>query len=89
MVPKTKRSTDEVPYCFSRSSIKFQGHTGGKNDDLNPICDYKAGRSYHIPQMLPCLLDRNFCLTPKSLRLRVSKKEDEVIMRKGNMVIKS
>ena len=26
-----------MPYCFSRSSIKFQGHTGGNIDDLNPI----------------------------------------------------
>ena len=28
---------EEVPYCFSRSSIKFQGHTGQKitHFDLN------------------------------------------------------
>ena len=25
----------EVPYCFSRSSIKFQGHTGQKNGDFD------------------------------------------------------
>ena len=30
-------SIDEVPYCFSRSSIKFQCHTGWKIDDLNAI----------------------------------------------------
>ena len=27
---KAWRSIEEVPYCFSRSSIKFHGHTGGK-----------------------------------------------------------
>ena len=26
----------EVPYCFPRSSIKFQGHTGQKLTDLDP-----------------------------------------------------
>ena len=34
---KAWRSTEEVPYCFSRSSIKFQGHRDWKIDDLNPI----------------------------------------------------
>ena len=28
---------EELPYCFSRSSIKSQGHTGRKIDDLGPI----------------------------------------------------
>ena len=28
---------EEVPYNFSRSSIKFQGHMGWKIDNLNPI----------------------------------------------------
>ena len=27
---------EKVPCCFPRSSIKFQGHTGWKIDDLNP-----------------------------------------------------
>ena len=54
MMHKAWRSIEEVPYCFSRSSIKFYGHTGGKIDDLNPIWDYKAGRSYQIPQI--CLV---------------------------------
>ena len=29
-------SIEEVPYCFSRSSVKFQGHTGQKNIDFDP-----------------------------------------------------
>ena len=40
MMHKAWRSIEEVPYCFSRSSIKFHGHTGGKIDDLNPVWDY-------------------------------------------------
>ena len=35
------------------------------------------------------VIDENFCLTPRGIRLCVSKKGDEVIVRNGNMVIKS
>ena len=31
------QSIEEVPNFFSRSSIKFPGHTGLKINDLNPI----------------------------------------------------
>ena len=31
MMHKASNSIEEVPYCFLRSSIKFQGHTGHKN----------------------------------------------------------
>ena len=31
---KACRSLEEVPYCFSRSSVKFQGHTGQKNEQF-------------------------------------------------------
>ena len=54
MMHKAWRSIEAVPYCFSRSSIKSHGHTGGKMDDLNPIWDYLAGHSYQIPQI--CLV---------------------------------
>ena len=40
-----RRSIEEVSYCFSRSSIKFQGHTGQKNDYFNPIWVRLLGRS--------------------------------------------
>ena len=40
MMHKAWCSKEEVPYGFSRSSITFQGHTGWKIDDLNPIWDY-------------------------------------------------
>ena len=54
MMHKAWRGIEEVSYCFSRSSIKFHGHTGGKIEDLHPIWDYKASRSYQIPQI--CLV---------------------------------
>ena len=31
MMHKAWSSIEEVPYCFSRSSVKFQGHTEQKN----------------------------------------------------------
>ena len=51
MMHKAWGSIEEVPNCFAKSSIKFHGHTVGKIDDLNPIWDYMAGRSYQIPQI--------------------------------------
>ena len=37
MMHKAWCSIEEVHYCFPRSSIKLQGHTGWKIDGLNPI----------------------------------------------------
>ena len=37
MISKTWNSIEEVPYCLSRSSIKFEGHMYRQIDDLNPI----------------------------------------------------
>ena len=36
MLHKTWNSKGEVPYCFPRSSIKFQGHTGQNITDFYP-----------------------------------------------------
>ena len=45
-----------MPYCFLGSSIKCQGHTGWKIDDLNPIWVRLLGRSQlSNPSDLPCL----------------------------------
>ena len=41
---KARCSIEEMP-CFSRSSIKFQGHTGWFIDDLNPIWVRLLGQS--------------------------------------------
>ena len=45
MVHKAWHNIEEVPYYFSRSSIKFQGHKGWKIDYLNPIWLRLLGRS--------------------------------------------
>ena len=34
---KLENSKGEMPYCFPRSSIKFQGHTGQNITDFDPI----------------------------------------------------
>ena len=36
MMHKAWRRIEEVPYCFSRSSFKFQGHTEQKNRQFWP-----------------------------------------------------
>ena len=36
MMHKAWCSIEEVPFCFPRSSIKFQGHTGQKIADFDP-----------------------------------------------------
>ena len=36
MVHKAWSSVEEVPYCFSRSSVKFQGHTALKIAEFDP-----------------------------------------------------
>ena len=52
---KAWRSVEEVPYCFLRSSIKFQDHMGHKIDDLNPTWVILQGRSQlSNPSDWPC-----------------------------------
>ena len=36
MMHKAWSSIEEVPYCFSRSSVKLQGHTAKKNRRFQP-----------------------------------------------------
>ena len=36
MMHKAWSSIEEVPYCFSRSSVKFQGHTALKSVEFDP-----------------------------------------------------
>ena len=56
MMHKVWCSIEEVPCYFLGSSIKFQGHTGWKIDDLNPIWVRLLGRSQlSNPSDLPCL----------------------------------
>ena len=57
MMYKAWCSIEEVPYYFSRSSIKFQGHKVWKIDDLDQIRARLPGRSQlSNPSDLPCWL---------------------------------
>ena len=54
MMHKAWCCTEEVPHCFSRSCIIFQGHTGQKIDDLNKIWERLLGLSQLLnPSDLP------------------------------------
>ena len=58
MIHKAWCCIEEVPYYFSRSYIKFQGHTGWKIDDLDQIWARLLGRSQlSNPSDLPCYTD--------------------------------
>ena len=66
---------EEVPYYFSRSSIKFQGHTGWKINDLDQIWARLLDRSQlSNPSHLPCLstepFQRGTPFQPASQKLR-------------------
>ena len=65
MIHKAWCSIEEVPYYFSRSYIKFQGHTGWKIDDLDQIWARLLGRSQLSNSSdLPCYTtDHNNHLT--------------------------
>ena len=56
LMHKAWRYIEEVPYYFLRSFIKFQGHTGWKINDLNPIWIRLQGcLQLSDPSDLPCL----------------------------------
>ena len=56
MLHKAWNSKEEMPYCFPRSSIKFQGHTGQNITDFDPDWAFlTTGRSQlSNPSDLPC-----------------------------------
>ena len=63
MMPKAWSSIEEVPYCFTRSSVKFLGHTSCKIDDSNPIWVRLLGRSQlSNPSDLPCSFSSTFTM---------------------------
>ena len=70
MMHKAGCNVKEVPYNFSRSSIKFQGHTGWKIDDLNPIWVRLLSRSQLTnPSDLPCCIHIDATIHTKSCLL--------------------
>ena len=52
MMHKAWSSIEEVPYCFSRSSVKFQGHMEQKNIDFDQIGRFRTVTPVWIHQWL-------------------------------------
>ena len=53
MMHKAWSSIEEVPYCFSMSSVKFQGHTGSKIADFNPTLVFPdCNSSFNSPMLV-------------------------------------
>ena len=55
MMHKASSSIEEVPYCFSRSSIKFQGHTALKIIEFDPNWAFPdCNSSLNSPMAMKC-----------------------------------
>ena len=55
MKQKAWRSIEEVPYCFSRSCVKLQGHTAQKIIDFNPNWAFPdCNSSLNSPMAMKC-----------------------------------
>ena len=54
MMHKAWSSIEEVPYCIARSSVKFHGHTGGKNWRFESNLRLLGRSQLSNPSDLPC-----------------------------------
>ena len=55
MMHKAWSSIEEVPYCFSRSYVKFQGHTALKIVEFDPNCAFPdCNSSLNLPMAMKC-----------------------------------
>ena len=55
MLLKAWSSIEEVPYCFSRSSVKFQGHTAQKIVEFDPNWAFPdCNSSLNSPMAMKC-----------------------------------
>ena len=55
MMHKAWSSIVEVPYCFSRSSVKLQGHTALKIFEFDPNCAFlDCNSSLNSPMAMNC-----------------------------------
>ena len=55
MMHKAWSSIEEVPYCFSRSSVKFQGHIALKIVEFDPNCALPdCNSSFNSPMAMKC-----------------------------------
>ena len=52
MMHKAWSNMEDVPYCFSRSSVKLQGHTAKKNRRFWPKISFQTVTHYHSMLML-------------------------------------
>ena len=53
MMHKAWSSIEEVPYCFSRSSVKFQGHTALKIAEFDPDWAFPGcNSSFNTPMVM-------------------------------------
>ena len=63
MLHKAWNSKGEMPYCFPRSSIKFQGHTGQNITDFDPnwaFPDYRPVAAFKSLRFALLYFDSNF-----------------------------
>ena len=67
MLHKAWNSKEEMPYCFSRSSIKFQGHTGQNITDFDPNWAFPDFRPVAAFKSLRFALFFFYCLAKLSL----------------------
>ena len=55
MMHKAWRSIEKVPYCFSRSYVKFQRHTALKIVEIDPNCAFSdCNSSLNSPMAIKC-----------------------------------
>ena len=70
MMHKAWSSMEKVAYCFSRSSVKFQGHTGSKIADFGPNWVF-----------LDCNSSLNWLMATKwCMKLKVAQKRYPVVL---------
>ena len=62
MMHRAWSSIVEVPYCFSRSSIKFQGHMGQNITDFDPNWAFRDYRPVAAFKSLRFALFQEICL---------------------------
>ena len=72
MLHKAWNNKGEMPYCFPRSSIKFQGHTGQNITDFDPNWAFPDYRPVAAFKSLRFALLLWFCCTTKSFPINFS-----------------
>ena len=82
MMHKACSIIEEVPYCFSMSSVKFQGHTGQKIIDFDPNFAFPDCNScLNSPMAWSNTVEVPYCFSMSSIKSRSCgpKKIDDLI----------